>query len=45
MKAVEGALAEQLTVTDGFELADPTPDGRRIVFEHATAKATPSPAR
>jgi Tol biopolymer transport system component len=38
MKAVEGAPAEQLTVTDGFEFsAEPTPDGRHIVFEHATA--------
>lgn len=38
MKPVGDASAEQLTVTDGFEFsADPTPDGRQIVFEHAPA--------
>ncbi len=38
MPAEDGAPAEQLTLTDGFELtAAPTPDGRQVVFEHAPA--------
>lgn len=38
MATTSGPRAEQLTVTDGLEFSPaPTPDGRQVVFEHATA--------